>query len=289
MRMTKKEIEQQLTKLARLRWDYIRGLKKYRNDFYEYINIHPEQKNNPLIFEEFIQEQTEDLDEFAKRIEQKKSIDKKFRHPPPSFKFRSNWRLWLPVHYEVPNPNPFSLLSLKHVRRPIEILGRHSFHVDRKHHRSKTLFKFIKQSAKDPIELDNLLAYSPRIVTDLISEDNPHHKDSLKSQKIVLEIDLNQKVETIKFQFNEILNYYRSQLLDTGIIMNRKIGDDEAKAIKVYHLREEEKRDWKYIAKKFFPRDFMDPEVEKDPDPDKAKVQVHQYYKRAKDLIKDVL
>ena len=66
--MKKEEIDQELINLAYLRWNFIREKEEYKKDFKQFIDENPEQKANPLIFDNFTRLPKESFSEFKERV-----------------------------------------------------------------------------------------------------------------------------------------------------------------------------------------------------------------------------
>jgi hypothetical protein len=291
--MTKKGFEKELMLLAKVRWDIRREKDDYKQDFQEYIRTHPEQQDNPLIFENFKFSQDETLKKFKERVEQKATIKKIRDQMVPDFNFTRKWGFFPPVDSRVEHPNPYSLQSLMYVKRPVSILGHYRFPLQRKYHRDKKIFDFVKSSSKDQVDFKRYKTRTYNIVGNCIKTDPPDHNYNLESKKIILEIDLDQKKKYIQQEFSEIVNHYQNELVKRGLKTDRK--DDlkvAADSMKVYRLKNEGKG-WEDIAKEIFPEDFGDITTLKadktQRNPESAKVKVHQYYSKAKELIKEGL
>jgi hypothetical protein len=293
----KNKIESESIKLAYLRWEIIRENKEYKNDFDKFIVKYPEQRNNPLIYENYEMLPHENLAAFSERVEGF-ILGRAFRFPRSSGDFSRKWRLRIPVDVEVNRPNPFSLGSL--VDYPVSYIGNHCFS---SYEIKKTAFgaaqldpfdvtfneqllKHYKNKFKEPLSYD----WHPWFVAHLYSSNK--QKD-FETTRMILEIDLKQDIKYIQSEIGKILSNEKKRLVDKGIIktsrQNLKVMAD---AMKVYRLVKAGEK-FPAIAKKIFPYDFKNPltvkETDPDPNPDSAIVKVQQYYKKAKEMIRDGL
>ena len=304
---TKKEIEQELVNLAKLRWEIIKDDPDYKKAFDNFVldlkskdtkGDHREWSKNPLYFKNYPMLPNESINDFERRgdyeilggpylpetffdlyskapLEKWKGIKKTFAELEIiPYEYTISYpaieikKRWGICPPVDPGVKNLNPWSLKSLAyTPIKELGNSVFELPPRFDADYVCSDNI-EFKKFKENRDQLTCSCGYVVSNVYWHEKDKGHFCSDTKKIILEIDLDHPIKYIKHRFDEIVAWERKKLIRNGSVEDKKNNLEViASAIKVYRLKRGKKK-WEDIAKEIFPNDFKDPFKLKETDPD---------------------